>query len=70
MRRALIGGALAAVSFAAAAPAQQPVDTTRPVVQQMDGRLRAEIAVLSRLMRRAGLPAADSFSVGNLEVPA
>jgi hypothetical protein len=36
----------------------------------MDGRLRAEIAVLSRLMRRSGLPAADSFSVGNLEVPA
>lgn len=70
MRRALIRGALAAVSFAAAAPAQQPVDSTHPTVQQMDGRLRAEIAVLSRLMRRAGLPAADSFSVGNLEVPA
>jgi hypothetical protein len=71
MRRALIRGALAAVSFAAAAPAQQqPVDSTRPAVQVMDGRLRAEIAVLSRLMRRSGLPAADSFSVGNLAVPA
>ena len=74
MRRALIAGALAAVSFAAAAPAQQPLDTARRTgvvdPQPMDGRLRAEIAVLSRLMRRIGLPAADSFSVGNLEVPA
>jgi hypothetical protein len=70
MRRALVWGALAAVSFAAAAPAQQPVDTTRTSVPTMDGRLRTEIAVLSRLMRRSGLPAADSFAVGNLEVPA
>ena len=70
MRRALIRGALAAVSFAAAAPAQQPVDSTRASVPVMDGRLRTEIAVLSRLMRRSGLPAADSFSVGTLVVPA
>lgn len=69
MRRALVRGALAAVSFAAAAPAQQPVDSTRPAVQQMDGRLRTEIAILSRLMSRTGLPAADRFTVGNLEVP-
>lgn len=70
MRRALISGALAAVSFAAPAPAQQPGDTTRAAAPAMDGRLRAEIAVLSRLMRRIGLPAADSFAVGNQEVPA
>ena len=71
MRRALVWGALAAVSFAAAAPAQQPeVDTTRSAQPALDGRLRAEIAVLSRLMRRIGLPSADSFSVGNVEVPA
>lgn len=70
MRRALIWGALAAVSFAAPAPAQQPVDTTRTSAPSMDGRLRAEIAVLSRLMRRIGLPAADSFAVGNQEVAA
>lgn len=70
MRRALIRGALAAVSFAAAAPAQQPVDSARPVVQQMDGRLRAEIAILSRLMNRLALPPADSFAVGRQEVAA
>ena len=74
MRRALIWGALAAVSFAAPAPAQQtaqqPVDTVRTAAPKLDGRLRAEIAVLSRLMRRIGLPAADSFAVGHQEVAA
>jgi len=70
MRRALLWGALAAVSFAAPAPAQQPVDTIRSAAPAMDGRLRAEIAVLSRLMRRIGLPAADSFAVGNQIVAA
>lgn len=73
MRRALIGGAFAAVVFAAAAPAQQPLDSSRSspsAAQTMDGRLRAEIAVLSRLLARMNLPAADSFTVGNTTVAA
>lgn len=65
MRRALLCGALAAVILPAAAPAQT-VDTSR----SLDGRLRAEIAIVSRLLRTVHVPAADSFRLGDTEVPA
>lgn len=64
MRRALLCGALAAVTLPMAAPAQT-VDTVR----SPDGRLRAEIAVVSRLLRNVRVPAADSFRLGDTEVP-
>lgn len=73
MARALSIGALAAVMFAATAPAQQPVDTTpRPTrtLPAMDGRLRTEIAIVSRLLGRVDVPAADDFHVGDREVAA
>lgn len=66
--RALIFGALAAATLAAAAPAQ-PVDSTRPA-PVMDGRLRTEIALLSRLLGGVEVPAADSFRLGNQEIAA
>lgn len=66
--RALIVGALAAAGIAAAAPAQQSPDSgTSPAV---DRRLRAEIAVLRSLFGSIRAPEADSFVVGNQEVPA
>jgi hypothetical protein len=69
--RALIVGALAAAGIAAAAPAQQSPDSTAgrtsPVI---DRRLRAEIAVLRSLFGSIRAPEADSFVVGNQEVPA
>lgn len=70
MLRALAGGALAAVFLAAAAPAQQPVSPGTASAPQLDGRLRTEIAILSRLLGSVDVPPADSFSVGNLEVAA
>lgn len=66
MRRALLIGALAVVLPAAASA--QAVDTsTAPAV---DRRLRAEIAILSRLLGSIHVPAADSFRIGNREVTA
>ncbi|MGH7677340.1 MAG: hypothetical protein ACRENU_02660 [Gemmatimonadaceae bacterium] len=67
--RALIVGALAAAFVPAAAPAQQPADSARPPAV-MDGRLRAEIAVLRRLFRSVRAPEASEFLVGTQEVPA
>lgn len=65
MARALTAGALAVVMFAAAAPAQQAVDSTA-----IDGRLRAEIVFLRGLMRSLHVPPADSFRTGTYEVAA
>jgi hypothetical protein len=69
--RALIVGALAAL-HQAAAPAQS-VDTTRAVAAQppvaMDGRLRTEIALIRTLFGSVHAPPADSFRIGDQEVP-
>jgi hypothetical protein len=70
MRRALFLGALAAVVLAAAAPAQQQVDSSSPQAAKLDGRLRAEIALLSRILGHRTVPPADSFSVGPMEIEA
>ena len=68
MARALLYGALAVVMSAAAAPAQQVVDSGS--TELIDGRLRAEIAILRGLMRSLHVPSADSFRLGNQEVAA
>ena len=68
MARALLYGALAVVMSAAAAPAQQVVDSGS--TQSIDGRLRAEIAILRGLMRSLHVPEADSFRLGNQEIAA
>jgi hypothetical protein len=68
MARALLYGALAVVMSAAAAPAQQVVDSGS--TQAIDGRLRAEIAILRGLMRSLHVPVADSFQLGDREIVA
>ena len=68
MARALLFGALAVVMSAAAAPAQQVVDSGS--TRTIDGRLRAEIAILRGLMRSLRVPDADSFQLGHREVAA
>ena len=68
--RALAYGALAAATFAVAAPAQQSVDTTRRAAPTMDGRLRTEILLIRSLFGSIHAPDADSFKLGNQEVPA
>src|SRR5688572_7699062 len=62
--RALI--MLASATLAAATEAQSPTDSSRPAT--MDGRLRAEIAVIRGLFGSIRAPAADSFEVGNREI--
>ena len=69
MARALLHGALAVVMAAAAAPAQQVVDTSTSQVA-IDGRLRAEIGMLRLLMRALHVPQADSFRLGKQEIAA
>jgi len=66
--RALALGALAVATIAAAAPAQQAVDSTRST--QVDGRLRMEIGLIRSLFASVHAPQADSFVVGNHDVPA
>ncbi len=66
--RALIF-ALAATTFAAAAPAQQSVDSVHQAKPSLDGRLRTEILVLRGLFGSIHAPEADSFRLGNQEVP-
>jgi len=68
--RALTLGALITAVFAAAAPAQQSVDTTHRPAPTMDGRLRTEIAIIRGLFGSIHAPEADSFKVGTQEVPA
>jgi len=68
--RALAYGALAAATFAVAAPAQQSVDTTRRAAPAMDGRLRTEIVLIRNLFGSIHAPDADSFRLGNQEVAA
>lgn len=72
--RALTLGALSAAVFAAAAPAQS-VDSVRQSPQPsqtpaMDGRLRTEIALIRGLFGSIHAPEADSFKLGDQEVPA
>jgi hypothetical protein len=67
--RALTLWALAAATFAAAATAQQSPDSTRST-PAIDGRLRTEIALLSRLLGGVDVPTADSFRLGNHEIAA
>lgn len=67
--RALALGALAAATLAAAAPAQQSTDSTQRSTPTMDGRLRTEIAVLRTLFGSIHAPEADSFKLGNQEIP-
>lgn len=71
--RALTVAALAA-AFATAAPAQ-PVDSVRrspqaPQATAIDGRLRTEIALIRGLFGSIHAPEADSFRLGDQEVPA
>src|ERR1051325_11011783 len=66
--RALAFGALAAATFAAAAQAQQVVDSSHS--PQMDIRLRMEIGLVRSLFGSIHAPTADSFSVGNRDVGA
>ena len=58
MARALLYGALAVAMSAAAAPAQQAFDTSSTQRATIDGRLRAEIAILRGLMRSLHVPVA------------
>lgn len=67
--RALTIGALATAVFAAAAPGQQSADSARRSTPVMDGRLRTEIVLIRSLFGSIHAPAADSFKVGNQEVP-
>ena len=68
MARAHTLGALTALLFAASAQAQQAPDSiSRPV---MDGRLRAEIALLSAVLRGVAVPGSDQFRLGNQAVAA
>src|SRR5262245_30279928 len=67
--RALTFGALAATVIAAAAPAQQSADSTRRPVPVMDGRLRTEITIIRALLGSIHAPVADSFKLGNQEIP-
>ncbi len=69
MVRARWFGALAVVTFAAAAPAQQANDSTQRSPSG-DGRLRTEIAILRSLFSGIHAPPADSFRLGNQEVAA
>ena len=68
--RALTLGALAVVGFAAAVPAQQPVDSAAKPAPALDGRLRTEILLLRGLFGSIHAPVADSFKVGSQVVPA
>lgn len=61
--------ALAAALVAPAAKAQQVPDSTRSP-QVMDGRLRAEVAILRALFGSIRAPVADSFRIGPQEIPA
>ena len=70
MARALVYGALAVVMSAAAAPAQQVVDSGSTAAQAIDGRLRAEIFFLRGFMRALRVPPADSFRLGHQEIAA
>jgi hypothetical protein len=69
--------ALAAATIAAPAAAQQSVDSARtpapaspPAPPTMDGRLRTEVLLLRNLFRSIHSPVADSFKLGNQEIPA
>jgi hypothetical protein len=68
--RALTIGALAVATLAAAAPAQQSVDSARRSAPVMDGRLRTEIALIRALFGSIHAPVADSFQLGGQEIPA
>lgn len=68
--RALTIGALATAVFAAAARGQEASDSAVRTVPVMDGRLRTEIVFIRSLFGSVHAPEADSFKLGNQEVPA
>lgn len=68
MARALLLASLAAAAFATPLRSQQTPDTTASKV--VDARLRAEIALLSGLLRNVDIPSSDRFLVGNQEISA
>lgn len=73
MARAFMLASLAAASFVAPARSQEPVRPAPAASRQapaMDGRLRTEIALLSRLLGSVDVPPADRFELGNHEVAA
>src|SRR5690348_11867759 len=77
MARTHVVGALAALLVAAPSSAQQVPQSSAPAAQdstkptgQMDGRLRAEIALISTVLRGVRVPDAEAFHVGNTEVSA
>lgn len=77
MARALVLGALAVVTSAAPAPAQQgssvpvqQVTSRQGAPPSADGRLRFEVFILQLLMRNVGVPDAGAFRFGNQVVPA
>lgn len=77
MARALVLGALAVVTSAAAAPAQQGSSvpsqqaSSQPgATTSVDSRLRLEIFIVRLLMRDVRVPEAGAFRFGNQTVPA
>jgi hypothetical protein len=67
MARTLMLGALAALLVATPSFGQTP-DTSAAPTATMDGRLRAEIAILSTILRGVAVPAASGFTLGNREI--
>jgi hypothetical protein len=66
MARAQFFGALGALLVAASSQAQQASDSlARPT---MDGRLRAEIAFVSAMLRGVAVPKSDDFRLGNQQI--
>lgn len=74
MSRALrLAMTLAAAGIAvpwASVAAQQPAPASERETPAMDGRLRTEIALLSRLLRDVRMPPADRFRLGHQEIAA
>lgn len=62
--------ALAALLFATPSQAQQAADSAAQARPTMDGRLRAEIALISRVLGGVTVPAASQFRLGNQQVAA
>lgn len=67
MARTHMWGALAALLVATSSLAQTP-DTTSKGPATMDGRLRAEIVILSTVLRGVTVPEASAFRLGTQEI--
>ncbi len=68
MARAHVLGALAALLFSTPSQSQEPGDSATAARPAMDGRLRAEIALISRVLRGVTVPPASQFRLGNQRV--